>query len=147
MSLQQNAILNSLHPYLRFWVDWIDKRVVAAGGVSNYLSGFRTDQEQLKLWRRFFFGLSRVPAARPGCSQHNYGSNGSWAVDVRYFAKRPSFFSNQEIRAYAHWLAQTAALRFVRRDPNHLQIFHSAEFLTAVKNFGRCRDRGAIESG
>lgn len=145
MSLGNKRVNNSLHPYLRFWMDWVTASVEALGGNADYLSGFRTDSEQLRLWRLWFYGLRGIRAARPGCSQHNYGQGGSWAVDVKYWGR--TVLHTQELRALAHWQAQKAGLRFVKGDPNHFQIFQSAEFLTAVRRFGRCRDRGAVESG
>jgi len=58
---------------LQPWFHWLVTLAVAQGWDVAITSGFRSLEEQERLYRRWLAGLSPLHAGRPGCSQHNFG--------------------------------------------------------------------------
>lgn len=67
-----------LHPEVDRRVEAMLELLRGAGAAPVITSAFRSIAKQEELHRRARAGLSRLPAARPGFSTHNYG----FAVDV-----------------------------------------------------------------
>ena len=65
--------LRGLDPVLRPWAEWLVMLAAAQGWDVFITSVNRTAKEQEKLYRDWLFGRRRLPAARPWCSQHQYG--------------------------------------------------------------------------
>lgn len=70
--------LSGLHPEVSRRVDAMLDLLRRAGIRATVTSGFRSLAKQQELRRRAQQGFSRLPAAKPGFSTHNYG----FAVDV-----------------------------------------------------------------
>lgn len=66
------------HPQLAPWFKWLYQAAEALGYAPRLTSGFRSIREQASLRAAYERGESAYPAARPGCSSHNYGM----AVDL-----------------------------------------------------------------
>lgn len=112
--------------------------IEAWGGVQIYLSGFRTEAEQIRLMRSLAQVFSNRPVAGPGCSQHQYG----YAVDVAWGLEREAsalgHFSPKEINALMSDLGRSIGLVTVERDPGHFQIFPGSEFRSWSVSSGFC---------
>jgi len=106
----------------------------ALGGVQIYLSGFRTDAEQQRLFQR----AGTRPVAAPGCSQHQYG----YAVDLAWGLLREEspigHFSPKEIESFMGEVGRILGLTTVARDPGHFQIFPGADFRNWAVLSGFC---------
>lgn len=138
MSLKESRVLGSVHPWLAVRVKWLGDVIAAWGGVQIYLSGFRTEAEQISLMRSLAVKFSRRPVAGPGCSQHQYG----YAVDVAWGLLREESaigeFSPKEINDLMGNLGKSIGLVTVRLDPGHFQIFPGAEFKPWAIGSGFC---------
>lgn len=87
------------------------RRVEARGGSVRVVSGFRSYQKQVKLWRegkrKHGDQVSRW-VAPPGCSRHNHGLAADLAGDLKL----------------AHRLAPAAGLKFpLRHEPWHVEMY------------------------
>jgi len=65
--------LRNTNKALQPWFNWLVQLSVAQGWDVAITSGFRSMEEQERLYRRWKAGLHPLHVARPGCSQHNYG--------------------------------------------------------------------------
>jgi len=68
----------ALNPEVRRRVKHLRWQAKRFGITTIQTSGFRSIQAQNRLYARFLAGRSRLPAAAPGFSTHNYG----FAVDL-----------------------------------------------------------------
>lgn len=141
MSLQGSRILKELHPWLRIRIEYLEAIVNHFRGVFIYLSGFRTEAEQIKLMRLSAQRFSSRPVAGPGCSQHNhFGPDGNTlAVDVGIagpleFEQVAFTDFNDQIDAWARQIGLTT----VRGDSGHFQVFPGREFRTWSVASGFC---------
>lgn len=78
MSVTGIEKIRATAPALQPWFTWIVALAVAQGWDVAVTSGFRSMAEQERLYNRWRAGLQLLHAARPGCSQHNFG----YAVDM-----------------------------------------------------------------
>jgi LAS superfamily LD-carboxypeptidase LdcB len=67
------ARLRDLHPQLRPWAEWLVQVAVAQGWDVRITSVRRSVREQQMLYSDWIRGRRLLPAAKPGCSQHQYG--------------------------------------------------------------------------
>ena len=65
--------LGSLSEDFRPWAVWLFDVARHYQLHPVVTSGYRSVAKQEQLYRRFLAGQSQFPAARPGCSLHNYG--------------------------------------------------------------------------
>lgn len=70
--------LVGLYDPWRQWCDWMLTYLDQRGFEPTVTSGLRTYGEQTRLYMAYLAGRSRLPAAPPGRSAHNYGL----AIDV-----------------------------------------------------------------
>lgn len=128
MGLKESRVLSGIHPWLAVRVKWLGDVIGAWGGVQIYLSGFRTEAEQIRLMRSLAQRFSPRPVAGPGCSQHQYG----YAVDVAWGLLREESpigeFSPKEINDLMSNLGNSIGLVTVAQDSGHFQIFPGSEF-------------------
>lgn len=62
-----------VHPEVKRRVKHLRANARILGITTTQTSGFRSIQSQNRLYARFLAGRSRLPAAPPGLSTHNYG--------------------------------------------------------------------------
>ena len=67
-----------LYPPWRDWCGWALDELDALGYSPQVTSGRRSTREQARLYQLYIAGRSRLPAAPPGRSAHEYGL----AIDV-----------------------------------------------------------------
>jgi len=134
MSLSESRALTNVHPALAERIRIMGDYLAALGGVQIYLSGFRTREEQARL----FFRAGIRPVAAPGCSQHQYG----YAVDVAWGLLREQspigHLSPTQINAGMSEIGRRLGLTTVERDPGHFQIFPGAAFKNWAVASGFC---------
>lgn len=138
MGLRESSVLSGLHPWLAIRVRWLGEVIEAWGGVQIYLSGLRTEAEQIRLMRSLAQKFSSRPVAGPGCSQHQYG----YAVDVAWGLLREQsalgHFNPKEINDLMSDLGRSIGLVTVAQDSGHFQIFPGSEFRSWSVASGFC---------
>lgn len=87
-------------------------------------SGFRSIGKQQELRRRFEQGLSKLPAARPGFSTHNYG----FAVDIVLRGAPQSALGPEAARVGLVWAG--------KKDPVHVDGFGFATWNRILRDAG-----------
>lgn len=97
-----------LNPYWLAWVEWVLREADKAGLQPIVVSGYRSNEEQQRLYDNYRVGKSKLPAAAPGRSAHNHGL----AVDVWSGNGR----QQELIRLFKKHGAET-----VSNDPPHFQ--------------------------
>lgn len=126
VGLKESRVLAGVHPWLAERVRFLGDIIEHFRGVQIYLSGFRTEQEQERLFRR----SGRRPVAAPGCSQHQYG----YAVDVAWGAifeeSALGDLNTAELAEQMSAWGRQLGLITVRGDPGHFQVFPGSEFRT-----------------
>ena len=137
MSLSESRALNNVDPWLAIRMRFLGQVIDLWGGGQRYLSGFRTQEQQERLFSR----RGVRPVARPGCSQHQYG----FAVDVLWlpiidFAQNIQLTGKQTDELMIS-LGQQLGLVTVRGDPGHFQVFPGSEFRTWAVASGFCAPR------
>jgi len=65
--------LRELEPSLRPWAYWLVDLTIAQGWDVEITSVHRSAKAQSVLYSEWLFGQRRLPAAKPWCSQHQYG--------------------------------------------------------------------------
>lgn len=76
--------LVGLYAPWRAWCEWAIAELDRRGFSPHIVSGRRSSAEQLVLYQNFIAGRSRLPAAPPGRSAHEYGlAIDVWAGDGR----------------------------------------------------------------
>jgi len=70
--------LSGLYAPWRAWCEWCLSYLDQRGFAPTVTSGFRSFEQQAGLYADYRAGRSRLPAAAPGRSAHNYGL----AIDV-----------------------------------------------------------------
>ena len=73
MSISGRGKLSGLHREVREAADWTLAVADHYGVPITVTSGFRSWEDQTRLYNRFRAGNSRFPANRPGDSSHNFG--------------------------------------------------------------------------
>lgn len=123
MSLHTRARLGFLHPWvadrIRYILDYADNW----NPTYSITSGYRTAQEQWALYQD-----PNSPAARVGCSQHQYGL----AADVKF-----------ERQDWQNWYLDSArrlGLSTVSGDPVHVQAIPGVTFAQLSRAEGLCPD-------
>jgi hypothetical protein len=76
--IQGREKLVGLYEPWRQWCEYVLEYLDRRGFAPIVTSGLRTNGEQLRLYQLYLAGRSRLPAAPPGRSAHNYGL----AIDV-----------------------------------------------------------------
>lgn len=123
MNLSTTSQLADLHPYMAWAIGYILEVAEAYGGRYTITSVTRTAKQQWDLYNSL-----PTRAARPGCSQHQYGA----AIDVLF-----------EETAWQNWWQQAAryfGLTTVSGDPVHVQLIPGADFLRLVEGRDVCPD-------
>ena len=73
MGLSGGKLLKELVPELQPFAFWLVNLALAQGWSVRITSVYRSEREQRMLWDEWVRGNRRLPAAKPGCSQHQYG--------------------------------------------------------------------------
>jgi len=123
MSLSTRSQLRSTHPYLAWSIGYILDAASHWGGKFTITSVNRTAAKQQELFRR-----AGSSAARPGCSQHQYGA----AVDV--------IFEDPRWQDWYLASARNFGLTTVRGDSVHVQLIPGARFREWAEPRGLCPD-------
>lgn len=66
-------MFSDLHPSFAPWARWLYACAEYNRLSPRVTSTYRSLSDQQRLRSRYEMGESRYPAAKPGCSQHNYG--------------------------------------------------------------------------
>jgi len=123
MNLTTSSQLSDLHPYLQQVVRVILEVAEAYGGRYTITSATRTAKAQWDLYRDLY-----PKAARPGCSQHQYGA----AIDVLF----------EDLAWQTWWLEAVRyfGLTTVSGDEVHAQLIPGRDFLNLVEGMNVCPD-------
>ena len=73
MSVTGRGRLRELNPQVRPAAEWLVSLAAAQGWDVRITSVFRSMREQDGLYQDWIRGRRLLPAAKPGCSQHQYG--------------------------------------------------------------------------
>lgn len=74
-------MFNDAHPQLRPWFQALYEAADRAGLRPRVTSVYRSLAEQQRLYDRYTSGRAALPAAPPGCSEHNFGLAIDMVVD------------------------------------------------------------------
>lgn len=66
-------MFRDLDPRFAPWAEWLYRTAEVNRLAPRVTSTYRSMAEQQRLYDRYRAGRSAYPAARPGCSTHNYG--------------------------------------------------------------------------
>lgn len=111
-----------IHPFVRDRVRYLLRLADRYGGDHRVTSGKRSQAKQWKLYNE----SRNVPAAFPGCSQHEYGL----AIDVQFRDSR-----------WQTWYLDSArriGLTTVPNDPYHVQALPASVIRPILEGAGRC---------
>lgn len=114
MSVTGLSKIRGTNKDLRPWFEWLVSLAVAQGWDVDVTSGFRSMEEQERLRRRFLEGRSVLHAAKPGCSQHNYGLAVDMVIAGDFWGPRQKALGFEWARQGGQW---TVA------DPVHFGVF------------------------
>ena len=114
MSVRGLSKVRSTHQDLQPWFYWIISLATAQGWDVDVTSGFRSMAEQERLYNRWLSGSQSLHAARPGCSQHNYGYALDLVVSGDFWGPRQKALGYEWARQGGQW--NTA-------DPVHFGVF------------------------
>ncbi len=113
---------SGIHPYVAERVRYLLSLADRHGGRYTVLSGGRSLAKQWELYQ----AQTTIPAAFPGCSQHQYGL----AMDVK--------FTDPEWQEWYLASARKIGLQTVSFDPNHIQAISRGSFYPFVNQAGLC---------
>ena len=121
---------SGLRPDLEAGVSQLVACIHSAGGTYAITSGYRTEKQQARLYRRAQAGLSRYPAAPPGRSAHQEGR----AVDI--------VITPAQVKQYAGRLWQSwGGLWGGAQDDIHFEVYRDRTL--QIRGLDACRG-GAI---
>ena len=114
MSVTGLSKINGTHPDLQPWFHWLVRLAVAQGWDVDVTSGFRSMEEQERLYNRWKQGLQSLHVARPGCSQHNYGLAVDMVIAGDFWGPRQKALGFEWSRQGGQWSVA---------DPVHFGVF------------------------
>lgn len=108
--------LMQLHPQVKEAADWALSWAEYYGVPVTVTSGFRTWQDQERLYADYMAGRSRFPANRPGDSAHNFGlAWDSWVPE--------------EYRSWWEYVRKAAGFEVLPNDWIHAQVYNWRKYV------------------
>lgn len=110
--INAKGMLTGLYPPWHDWVYWALNELARRGFSGTVTSGKRSSTKQQQLYRNYITGRSKLPAAPPGRSAHEYGLAIDFEVDQGYNSPQ----QRQAMQLFESWGGE-----LVSGDPVHVQ--------------------------
>ncbi|GAG84918.1 unnamed protein product [marine sediment metagenome] len=110
--------LKELHPQVRPAAEWLVMLAAAQGWDVRITSVFRSFREQDGLYQDWIRGRRVLPAAKPGCSQHQYGLAFDMVIAEDMHGPLQRAIGGAWRQVGGWWIGQT--------DPVHYGVFWTA---------------------